>query len=56
MLFNPYLTFDGRCEEAFRHYKKVFGGDITAMIPHEGTPAAAQVPPEWREKVLHACL
>jgi PhnB protein len=56
MLFNPYLSFDGRCEEAFRHYQAVFGGDITAMIPHEGTPAASQVPPEWREKVLHACL
>ena len=29
---------------------------MRGSVPHEGTPAAAQVPPEWREKVLHACL
>ena len=24
------------------------------MMPHEGTPAAEQVPPEWRSKIMHA--
>ena len=56
MQLNPYLTFDGRCEEAFKFYAKVLGGEIAAMIPHEGTPAEAHVPAEWRKKIMHARL
>ena len=26
MHLNPYLTFDGNCEEAFRTYEKILGG------------------------------
>ena len=28
---NPYLIFDGTCEEAFNFYKSVFGGEYTHM-------------------------
>ncbi|MBX6323162.1 MAG: VOC family protein [Rhodospirillaceae bacterium] len=54
MQLNPYLTFDGHCEEAFRFYEKALGGRIEAMMTHEGTPAAEHVPPEWRKKIMHA--
>jgi PhnB protein len=53
---NPYLLFTGQCEAAFSFYAKCLGGKIEAMIPHEGTPAAEDVPPEWRKKILHASL
>ncbi len=33
MSLNPYLTFDGNCEEAFKAYEKVLGGKIVAMMP-----------------------
>jgi PhnB protein len=56
MQLNPYLTFNGRCEEAFRFYEKCLGGKITAMIPHAGTPAEQHVPPEWRDKIMHTRL
>jgi PhnB protein len=56
MQLNPYLLFNGQCEAAFRFYEKILGGKIEAMIPHEGTPAAEHVPPEWRKKILHARL
>lgn len=56
MKLNPYLTFDGDCEEAFKVYEKVLGGKIVAMMPHEGTPAETHVPAEWRKKILHARL
>jgi len=56
MQLNPYLTFGGQCEAAFRFYEKVLGGKIEAMLPHEGTPAAEHVPPEWRNKIMHARL
>jgi PhnB protein len=56
MKLNPYLLFDGKCEEAFKSYQKILGGEIAAMIPHEGTPAEGGVPPEWRKKIIHARL
>ena len=56
MKMNPYLTFGGNCEEAFKFYQKCLGGKIEAMMPHEGTPAEEHVPPEWRKKIMHACL
>ena len=56
MKLNPYLLFDGKCEEAFNSYQKILGGEIVAMIPHQGTPAEESVPPEWRKKIIHARL
>jgi PhnB protein len=56
MQMNPYLTFKGQCEAAFKFYEKVLGGKIVAMMPHEGTPAADHVPTEWRGKIMHARL
>jgi PhnB protein len=56
MQLNPYLTFNGRCEEAFRYYERVLKGKMLMMMPHEGTPAETHVPPEWRKKIIHARL
>jgi len=56
MQMNPYLTFNGNCEAAFKFYAKVLGGKIEAMMPHEGTPAAEHVPSGWRKKIMHARL
>jgi PhnB protein len=56
MQLNPYLLFNGQCEEAFKFYEKLLGGKIEAMMAHEGTPAEKGVPPEWRKKILHARL
>src|SRR5258707_1123655 len=38
MNLNPYLTFKGDCEAAFKFYEKVLGGKIEPMIPHDATP------------------
>ena len=56
MKLNTYLVFDGNCEAAFKFYAETLGGKISAMMPHEGTPAADHVPPDWRAKILHARL
>ena len=56
MYMNPYLTFSGNCEAAFKFYDRVLGGKIVAMMPHEGTPAAEHVPANWRSKIMHARL
>jgi PhnB protein len=54
MELSTYLLFSGNCEEAFKFYEKTLGGKIEMMMPHEGSPAEANVPPEWRKKILHA--
>ena len=56
MQASPYIFFNGNCETAFKFYEKHLGGKIEAMLTHEGTPAEAQTPPEWRKKILHAVL
>jgi PhnB protein len=54
MQINSYLFFNGRCEEAFKFYAEVLGGEIEMMMTHEGTPAQDLVSPEWCGKIMHA--
>jgi PhnB protein len=56
MQLSPYLRFNGQCEAAFKFYERSLGGKIEAMMTHEGTPAAGQVPADWRKKILHVRL
>lgn len=56
MHVNPYLFFNGTCEEAFKFYEKSLGGKIVAMLTHAETPAAKDTPPEWQQKIIHARL
>ena len=56
MPIDPYLVFNGDCEEAFKFYAEALGGKIEAMLPHAGTPAEEHVPAEWRSKIMHASI
>jgi PhnB protein len=56
MQVNPYLEFNGQCEEAFKFYERCFGGKIEMMLTHAESPMADQVPAEWRNAILHARL
>lgn len=49
-----YLNYGGNCEQAFRFYEQHLGGKITMMMTHGQQPNANQVPPEWKNAVLHA--
>jgi PhnB protein len=51
-----YLSFDGRCEAAFRFYEQCFGGKITALMTWGDSPMGKDAPQEWATKVLHASL
>lgn len=53
MLANPYLVFDGKCEEAFRFYAKVFDGAINDMMHYSDTPGMTP-PPGRPHDVIHA--
>ena len=54
MRFNPYLSFNGECEAAFKFYEQCLGGNIELMMPYEGSPMADSVPADWGKKVMHA--
>ena len=56
MHLNPYLTFNGQCEAAFKFYERCLGGKIEMMLTHKDAPTAEQVPAEWRTKIMHARL
>jgi len=54
MQVNPYLFYNGNCEEALKFYQKVLGAQIEAMFPYEGGPAEMPTPEEWKKKIMHA--
>ena len=54
---NPYLTFNGNCEEAFMFYKSVFGGEFTYMGRFGEMPPGEQpLPDSVKNKIMHVSL
>ena len=56
MQLNPYLTFNGTCEAAFKFYQQCLGGEIVMMMPFGETPGCEQMPAASRDKIMHARL
>ena len=58
---NPYLVFNGNCEEAFLHYKSVFGGEFPYIGKFKDMPAAedggcTQVSEKEANRIMHVSL
>jgi PhnB protein len=56
MQMNPYLSFNGQCEAAFKFYEQCLGGQIGGIFRYGGTPMADDVPADWQDKVMHGSL
>ncbi|MET0962439.1 MAG: VOC family protein [Noviherbaspirillum sp.] len=59
MLVQPYLFFDGRCEEALMFYRDVLGAEITALMRFGESPEPpppGMLPPGSESKIMHANL
>jgi PhnB protein len=54
MKLNPYLNFNGTCEEAMNRYAEVLGGKIVAMLAFGDMPGDHPVPDDMRKKIAHA--
>ncbi len=52
---NPYLTFNGNCEEAFNFYKSVFGGEFRHIGKFKDMPKDRKYPisDSDKNKVMH---
>jgi PhnB protein len=59
MQVQPYLFFDGRCEEAVEFYKKALGAKVEMLMRFKDSPEPPQPgmhPPGSENKVMHATL
>ena len=54
MQVQPYLFFDGRCEEAINFYRKAVGAEVTMLMRFKESPDPGMSPPGSGEKILHA--
>ncbi len=55
---NPYLTFLGNCEEAFNHYKSIFGGEFDYVGRFSEMPEDPKytLSEEDKQKIMHISL
>lgn len=56
MQLSVHLTFPGTCEEAFRCYEDLLAASGLHVLRYRDSPAASDVPPDFRDKVVHATL
>ena len=56
MQVNPYLSFNGQCEAAFKAYEQCLGGQIGPIFRYAGSPMDYQVPTDWQDKVMHGSI
>jgi PhnB protein len=57
MQVQPYLNFDGRCEEAIEFYRRALGAEVTTLMRFKESPeppGVGMVPPGAGDKVMHA--
>ncbi|HEY2619153.1 MAG TPA: VOC family protein [Acetobacteraceae bacterium] len=59
MQVQPYLFFDGRCEEAIEFYRRTLGAQVGMMMRFKDSPEPCpegMLPPGSENKVMHASL
>ena len=54
MQVQPYLFFDGRCEEAIEYYRRVLGAELVMLMRFKENPSPEMNPPGAGDKVMHA--
>ena len=56
MQVQPYLFFNGRCEEAVEFYRKALGAEVEMLMRFKDSPEPGMVPPGAGDKVMHTCF
>ena len=59
MQIQPYLFFNGRCEEAVEFYRKALGAELEMMMRFKDNPdpmPPGMLAPGFENKVMHASL
>lgn len=55
---NPYISYNGTCEEAFNFYKAVFGGEFhgPGFMRWGDNPDCGEMPADQKNQVMHVAL
>ena len=56
-MIQPYLFFNGSCEQAIEFYRKVLGTEVEMMMRFKESPEPpppGAVPPGFENKIMHA--
>jgi PhnB protein len=54
---NPYLTFNGNCEQAFDFYRSIFGGEFQYVGRYKDMPPSEHPVPKCEgDKIMHISL
>jgi PhnB protein len=56
MQIQPYLFFEGRCEEALGFYRKALGAEVTMLMRFKDSPERTMCRPGDENKVMHAAI
>ena len=59
MQVQPYLFFDGRCEEALEFYRRALRAEVTMLMRFKDSPEPqppGMIPPGSENKVMHASM
>jgi PhnB protein len=54
MNLQPYVFFDGRCDEALEFYKTAIGAKAETLMRFKDAPDQSMVSPGSANKVMHA--
>ncbi len=50
----PYLFFEGRCEEALEFYRTALGAEVTMLMRYQESPDPTMCQPGAGDKVMHS--
>lgn len=59
MQIQPYLFFNGNCEQAVEFYRRALGAEVTMLMRYKESPESpppGMVPPNWGDKVMHVAM
>ena len=58
-IIEPYLFFNGRCEEAVEFYRQALGAEVDMMMRYKESPEPPKpgmVPPGFENKIMHTAF
>jgi PhnB protein len=53
MQVQPYLFFNGRCEEAVEFYRRALGAEVISLMRFKESPDQTMIAPGTGDKVMH---
>jgi len=56
MQVQPYLFFDGRCDEAIEFYRNALGAEVGMLMRWKDSPDKSMCTPDNADMVMHASL